>query len=255
MAIIKTDEEIKYAIESGKRLAFVLQSVALAVQPGVTTAELDQMAETLIRAQGDIPIFKNYKPFGARYPFPATICISVNDEVVHGIPGERVLKEGDIVGLDLGLSHEGLITDSAVTVPVGKISKKDQKLITTTEQALMVGINAAKVGASVHDIGKAIETFVGPHGYGIVKILGGHGVGNKVHEEPFIPNFDMGKGGVKLKAGMIIAIEPMLNEGTDEVYVAADGYTFKTADKKKSAHFEHTVLITPDGPHILTSNE
>lgn len=252
MALIKSEKDIEFLKESGKRLAFVLDAVARAVQPGVTTQELDTIAETLIRAHGDTPVFKHYQPYGADYPFPATICISVNDEVVHGIPGERVLKEGDIVGLDLGLAHNGLVTDSAITVAVGKISAKDQKLIEATREALAKGIAAARSGKSVNDIGRAIETFVEPLGYGIVKILGGHGVGHKVHEEPFIANFDLGKGGTKLRPGMVIAIEPMLNEGTDDVFIAEDGYTFKTADKKKSAHFEHTVLITENGPQILT---
>lgn len=252
MAHIKTEEDIVYLRESGKRLAFVLHSVAQAAVPGVSTKKLNEIAETLIYAQGDTPAFKNYQPVGAKYPFPAALCVSVNDEVVHGIPGEYVLREGDIVGLDLGLSHNGRITDAAVTVPVGKISAKDKKLLDTTKQALYAGINAAHVDKSVHDIGRAVERQAAALGYGIVKILGGHGVGHKVHETPFVPNFDMGKGGVKLRPNMVIAIEPMLNEGTDDVVLAKDGYTFKTRDKKKSAHFEHTILISKTGPEILT---
>jgi methionyl aminopeptidase len=206
----------------------------------------------MIIGMGDKPAFLNYKPFGADYPYPGSICISVNEEVVHGIGGDRVLVEGDIVGLDGGVTHKGMISDSAVTVPVGKISKEDEELLRVTKDALMAGINAAVCGAYVNDISKAIEKSI-PKKYGVVKILSGHGVGYKVHEEPYVPNFDDGVKGPKLVPGLVLAIEPMVNHGTDDVYLAEDGYTFITTDHKRSAHFEHTILITEDKPEILTA--
>ena len=206
----------------------------------------------MITDMGDQPAFLNYKPFGASYPYPGSICISVNDEVVHGIGGDYVLKEGDIVGLDGGVKHKGMISDSARTVPVGNISKEDEELLSVTKRALEAGINAAQPGKYVNDISKAIEKAI-PKKYGVVKILSGHGVGYKVHEEPFVPNFDDGVKGPKLVPGLVLAIEPMVNLGTDEVYLADDGYTFITKDHKKSAHFEHTILITENGPEILTA--
>jgi methionyl aminopeptidase len=205
----------------------------------------------MITEMGDVPAFLNYKPFGADYPYPGSICISVNEEVVHGIGGDRALKEGDIIGLDGGVTHKGMISDSARTVAVGNISKEDEELIRVTKEALMAGIRAAKGGRYVNDISKAIEKSI-PKKYGIVKILSGHGVGYKVHEEPYVPNFDDGVRGPKLVPGLVLAIEPMVNLGTDEVYLADDGYTFITKDHKKSAHFEHTILITEGDAEILT---
>ncbi len=172
--------------------------------------------------------------------------------MVHGIGGDYVLKEGDIVGLDGGIKHKGMISDSAITVPVGAISEEDAELMRVTRDALMAGIHAAVGGAYVNDISKAIEQAI-PKKYGIVKILSGHGVGYKVHEEPYVPNFDDGIRGPKLAPGLVLAIEPMVNLGTDEVYLADDGYTFITMDHKKSAHFEHTILITDGAPEILTA--
>ncbi len=241
-----------FCARGGERLAGVLREVAKAVRPGVTTLLLDQLAERLIREGGDEPAFLRYQPWGAPYPYPASLCVSINNEVVHGIPGMTKLKEGDIVSLDLGLRHQGLITDAAVTVPVGKIDSEAEKLIETTKNALKVGIQAVKPGGFIGDIGKAIEKFVQPHGYGIVKLLGGHGVGYEVHEEPYIPNYKMKGNGPKLKTGMVLAIEPMLNEGTDDVYLDKDGYTFKTADGKRSAQFEHTIIVTDKGAEIIT---
>jgi methionyl aminopeptidase len=249
---LKTESDIKHLRESGRRLAKVLQTVASHVKPGVTTGELDRLAYTLITEQGDEPAFLNYQPFGADYPYPGSLCISVNDEVVHGIGGDRVLKEGDIVGLDGGVKHKGMISDSAITVPVGVISEEDEELIRVTKEALMAGIRAAECGRYVNDISKAIEASI-PKKYGVVKILSGHGVGYKVHEEPYVPNFDDGVRGPKLVPGLVLAIEPMVNHGTDEVFLEADGYTFTTVDHKKSAHFEHTILITEGKPEILTT--
>lgn len=252
---IKTPKEIEALREGGKNLAHVLDVVEKAVHPGVSTKELDMLAEKTIRDLGDTPAFLGYTPYGADFPYPGTICLSINDEIVHGIPHEaRFLKEGDIIGLDLGLIHKGTITDSARTVGVGKIDEKAQKLMDTTKKALEVGIAAAKTGAHSGDIGVAIERFTKPHKYGIVRELGGHGVGRYVHEDPFIPNWGTRKGmGVKLKAGMVIAIEPMLNIGKKGIVLEKDGYTYRTADRSLSAHFEHTILITKEGtPEILT---
>ena len=248
---LKKGKDLENLRESCKRLAKVLQAVSKEVKPGVTTGYLNDFVYKMIIDGGDKPAFLNYQPFGADYPYPGSICISVNDEVVHGIGGDRVLKEGDIVGLDGGIKHKGMISDSAVTVAVGKISKEDEELMRVTREALQAGINAAVCGNYANDISKAIEKSV-PKKYGIVKILSGHGVGYKVHEEPYIPNFDDGVKGPKLVPGMVLALEPMINLGTDEVYLEEDGYTFVTEDHKKSAHFEHTILITEGKAEILT---
>jgi len=251
--IIKTSEEIEILREGGKRLAFVLHKVKEKVVPGISTLELDQYAEKLIKEMGDYPAFLNYRPEGTEKPYPASLCISVNDEVVHGIPRkDRILKEGDIVSLDLGLRHRGLFTDMAMTVPVGEVSPASLKLIKITQEALQVGIETARVGNKIGDISHAIENFVRPHRYGIVEVLAGHGVGRAIHEDPFIPNFGKKGTGAKLISGMVIALEPMLNNGTKNVTLDKDGYTFRTADGKKSAHFEHTILITERDPEILT---
>lgn len=254
MVTIKTPKEIKILREGGRRLAAILQQVITAATPGVSAAELDAFAEKLIRAGGDVPSFLGHKSKGTKEGFPATLCVSINNEIVHSLPlKEKVLKEGDIVALDLGLVHQGLFLDSAVTVGIGTVDKKAEKLISVTKRALEAGIKAARPGNSVGDIGFAIETFVTPFGFGIVRELAGHGVGYAVHEEPFIPNFGKRGTGVELKAGMVIAIEPMLNEGGAAVVFDTDGFTVRTADGSRSAHFEHTVLISKDGPEVLTT--
>lgn len=253
--IIKTPEEIEIIRECGKRLATVLHKVKEIVAPGVSTKDLDLYAEKLIRDMGDQPAFLNYRPEGADRPFPATLCVSVNDEVVHGIPKKnRILKEGDIVSIDLGVKHKNLFTDMAMTVPVAKVSAIDHKLMQVTEKALQAGIDAARGGNTVGDIGYAIESFVHAQKekYGIVEVLSGHGVGRKIHEDPYIPNFGKRGTGAKLVPGMIIAIEPMLNLGTKHVTIDDDGYTIHTADNKRSAHFEHSLLITDGEPEVLT---
>lgn len=249
---LKSGHDLINLRESCRRLSVILKKVAAHVKPGVTTEELNALMYKLVTDGGDTPAFLNYQPFGADYPYPGSICISVNEEVVHGIGGDRVLKEGDIIGLDGGIKHKGMISDSAITVPVGKITKEEEELLVVTKKALLAGIHAAKAGNYVNDISKAIEKSI-PKKYGIVKILSGHGVGYKVHEEPYVPNFDDGVKGPKLVKGMVLAIEPMVNLGTDDVYLADDGYTFITVDHKKSAHFEHTILITDDKPEILTA--
>ena len=255
MIIIKTKEEIGILREGGKRLATVLYKVAEKVNPGISTKELDDYAFKLIKDMGDMPAFLNYRPAGASTPFPATICISVNDEVVHGIPKKaKILKDGDIVSLDLGLNHKGLFTDMAITVPVGKIDPASMALLKATEEALHVGIRAAQNGYTVGDIGYAIDKFVKSRSvkYGIVDVLSGHGVGKKIHEDPYIPIFGKAGTGAKLVEGMVVALEPMLNMGTKTVTIDDDEWTFRTADRKRSAHFEHTILITNGEPEILT---
>ncbi len=254
MIIIKTPAEIEILREGGKRLATVLNKVKDMVAPGVSTMDLDRYAEKLIREMGDSPAFLNYRPEGAKTPFPASLCVSINDEVVHGIPGEeKILQEGDIVSIDLGLMHKELYTDMAMTVSVGEVSISSQKLMEVTEQALKVGISEARAGNRVGDIGYAIENFVRSQGrYGIVEVLSGHGVGLAIHEDPYIPNFGKRGTGAKLVPGMVVALEPMLNAGTKNVRIAKDNWTFLTADGKRSAHFEHTILITEGEPEILT---
>lgn len=255
MITIKTKEDIQILREGGKRHAEILQILKKMVKPGVTAREIDDEAYRLIIEGGDTPAFLNYKPSGAKRPFPASLCISINDEVVHGIPNEKekVLKEGDIISIDLGLVHKGLITDSAITVAVGDISPELTKLLEVTENALMAGIKAAKGGKKVGDIGVAIERVGLAGGYGIVEELAGHGVGYKVHEDPYIPNFGKAGVGEVLKPGMVIAIEPMFNLGSRYIILdKEDGYTYRTKDGKASAHFEHTILITKGEAEVLT---
>ncbi len=252
MIIIKTPEEIAKLKVGGPILARILKLVSDEVRPGVTTGELDKVAAALIKAAGCKPAFLGYKPEGAHNPYPATLITSVNAEVVHGIPGEYVLKEGDIISLDLGLSYEGVFLDHAITVPVGNISPKDQELIAVTETALLEGIDAIVPNATVGDIGYAIERYVKQYKLGIVRDLSGHGVGREIHEDPYVPNYGKKGKGAKLVPGMVIAIEPMLTRGSESVIELADGYTIKTIDNSNSAHFEHTVLITPAGYEILT---
>ena len=255
MVTIKTPSEIEILRECGRRLARILSVLSKAVYPGVFAKELDQLAKKLISEGGDQSAFFGYTPAGGKRPYPAVLCVSVNNEVVHGIPNEteKILREGDIVSLDLGLSHRGLICDSAVTVPVGVVDKTSLALIETAKGALMEGISKAQAGGRVGDIGFAISRFVKKAGFGVVRDLSGHGVGYKVHEDPYVPNYgSKGKGDV-LKAGMVIAIEPMVNEGLGGVVLGKDGFTYNTIDGKRSAHFEHTVVITEKSADILTA--
>ena len=251
--MIKTEEEIALIRESCQRLARILQQIKAAVKPGVTTRELDELAERLMREGGDEPAFLNYTPESARRPYPGTLCVSVNDEIVHGIFSDRVLKEGDIIGIDTGLKHKGFFSDSAMTVPVGEIDENAKKLLAVTKGALDVAIDAARVGNTTGDVGHAIEKYVNDHGFVIVEEFGGHGVGYHQHEDPHVPNYGTPGQGTRLKPSMVLALEPIVNEGTRFIKLMPDGYTYVTKDHKRSAHFEHTVLITPDGPaEILT---
>lgn len=252
--LIKNDTERANLIEAGKRLAAVLRALRAAVAPGVTTEELDDKAEELIRAGGDDPVFLGYTPEGAHRPYPATLCVSINDEVVHGIPNEseKILKKGDIVGLDLGLAHEGIIVDAAITVPVGQTDDETKRLLYATEEALEAGIARATIGNRIGDISHAIAETIERAGFKVVKSLGGHGVGDRVHEEPFIPNYGRAGTGPLLSEGMVLALEPISSAGKAAVILAPDGYTYKTKDGSRSAHFEHTILIEKDGPRIIT---
>lgn len=254
MIKLKTKEDIAILREGGRRHAKILAELAAMVKPGVSTADLNKRADELIAEGGDTAAFLNYKPVGARRKYPASLCVSINDEVVHGIPNEdpKIIQEGDLVSLDLGLVHKGLITDAAVTVGAGTISKAHTKLLEVTKAALMAGIKEAKGGRHVGDISNAIERHGIAGKYGIVEELSGHGVGYHVHEDPYVPNYgDAGMGEV-LQPGMVIAIEPMFNMGSKEVKLEKDGYTYKTVDGKVSAHFEHTIVITKGEPEILT---
>jgi methionyl aminopeptidase len=244
---LKTRDEIEKMRKAGAIVAQVLHEIAELVKPGATTADLDLFAQTRTKELGAKPAFKGY------HGFPGTLCVSVNEEVVHGIPSKkRVLKEGDIVGVDFGVSLDGWFGDSAKTFAVGQVSPEAQKLLEITEKSLYLGLEQAKVGNHLFDIGHAIQNFVESYGYSVVREFVGHGIGKNLHEDPQVPNFGIRGKGMVLKPGMVIAIEPMINAGKPEVRVLADGWTAVTADKKLSAHFEHTVAITEAGTEILT---
>jgi methionyl aminopeptidase len=248
---LKSPDEIERMRAASAVVAEVLATLRERVRPGVTTAELDQVAEELTRRRGAVPAFKGYE-VGGRV-FPATVCISINDEVVHGIPSrERALCDGDIVGLDFGVSLEGYYGDAAATVAVGRVSAGAERLMSATEAALRAGIEAARAGAHVADISGAIQDVAEAAGFSLVREFVGHGIGRRLHEEPQVPNYRTGARGVRLKEGMVLAIEPMVNAGGPEVYVKEDGWTAATRDGSLSAHFEHSVAVTSNGPYILT---
>jgi methionyl aminopeptidase len=247
MITLKSDREIGLMRKAGAAVATILEEMAQMAKPGITTGDLDKYAESRCKELKVTPVFKGYKGF------PASVCISVNDEVVHGIPSpKKVLKEGDIVGLDFGVSHEGWYGDSARTVEIGKVSKEAHQLVEVTKESLNRAIQQCFEGNRIFDIGFAIQNYVEGFGYGVVREFVGHGIGRALHEEPQVPNFGQKGKGIPLKAGMVLAIEPMINAGTHEVMVLDDGWTAVTADESLSAHFEHTVAITSKGPEILT---
>ena len=249
-----TEQEIEILKEGGKRLAGILKYLGEQCKEGVTGKEIDALAEKKVLENGDIPVFKNYKPEGAHSPFPAAICISVNDVVAHGIPNDIYFKNGDVISLDLGFRHNELVVDSAITVIVGGGSAAAQKtnLILVTKKALEIGIQQCQVGKRVNDVGIAIEKYVVESGFNVVDVLCGHAVGREIHSDPQIPHADYGHGGEKFKEGMVVAIEPHISTGSGEVYLASDNWAYKTNDRSISAQFEHTILITKDGPIILT---
>ncbi len=254
----KTEEEIEIMREGGKIHARILKEVAKKVKPGVKTGELNAYAEKLIDEAGCTASFLGYQPYDAKRPYPASLCVSINEEIVHGIPNEgnngmgKILFEGDIVSLDLGLTYKGLITDAAITVPVGGVSEEAKDLLLATKDALERGIKAMRLKGHIGDIGDAVMQVAKKHGFGIIEGLSGHGVGYSVHEEPYVPNKAKRGEGPELREGLVIAIEPMFSLGSRDIKRMSDGYTFITRDKSLSAHFEHTVAVTKSGIKILT---
>ena len=246
MISIKSDYEIELLRRAGHIVYLTHLYLKDYIKPGITTKELDKLAEDFIISQGATPSFKGYNGF------PGSICTSVNEEVVHGIPSNRKLHEGDIIGIDIGACYKGYHGDSAWSYAVGKISDKKKYLLEHTEKALYIGLEQIKPGARIGDIGNAIETYANSHKLGVVRELVGHGVGSNIHEDPEVPNYGKKGTGPVLKEGMVIAVEPMLNLGTRQVFMLDDDWTIVTGDNKPSAHFEHTILVTKDGYEILT---
>ena len=252
MIYFKTSQDISILREGGKKLALALKKVTQAVEPGISTADLDKLAFNLIREYGGKPSFLNYQPSFADKPFPATLCTSINEEVVHGIPSEKeILKQGDIISLDIGMEYKGLFTDMAITVGIGKIKPIYEKLIKTTRQSLLQAIKASKVNSTLGDVGYAIQKYVEKKGFVVVKGLVGHGVGYSPHEDPVVFNYGSPHQGLELEEGMVIAIEPMLTFDDGTVKEEEDG-SFVTANGRVSCHFEHTVAITKKGPIVIT---
>lgn len=243
---LKSDREISLMSKAGEIVAKVFEKLEGEIRPGVKTKELDAVASGLIRSLGGEPAFLGYKGF------PGNICVSLNEVVVHGIPGEKKLKEGDIISLDVGVETGGYYADSAATFAVGKISKEARRLMDVTERSLYLGIDKARAGNRLSDISHAIQVFVERNGFNVVRAFVGHGIGGRMHEEPEIPNFGVPNRGARLEPGMVLAIEPMVNQGTYDIEILDDGWTAVTKDKKLSAHFEHTVLVTEKDPRILT---
>ena len=249
MVHLKTAEEIQIIRESARILAQAHGEVAKMVKAGVKTKQLDTRAEEYIRDKGGIPSFLNYNGF------PASLCISVNETVVHGFPGDYVLKDGDIVSVDCGVEYKGFHSDAAYTYPLEGVGEEVLKLLDRTYESLYLGIEQAKAGNRIGDIGYAIQTFVESFGYGVVRELVGHGVGRKLHEDPEVPNYGKRGKGIKIVSGMVFAIEPMINMGTKNVVQEKDGWTIRTGDRKPSAHFEHMVAVFKDRTEVLTTHE
>lgn len=246
MIILKSKHEIEIMREAGSIVAGAHEAIRKAIAPGITTAELDRIADEYIRRRGAIPSFKGYQGF------PASICTSVNNQVVHGIPGLTVLKEGDIISIDIGAVYNGYHGDAARTYPVGAISPNAARLIKATEEAFYKGLEFAREGYRISDISHAIQSYVESHGYSVVKALVGHGIGQQMHEDPQVPNFGLPGRGPRIRTGMTLAIEPMVNEGTDKVVTLSDHWTVLTKDGSLSAHYENTIAITSNEPIILT---
>lgn len=251
MILIKSKTEIDFIRESNKIVAETLQLVKHHAKPGVSTIELDKIAEDWIRSNGGVPAFKGYRQHGT-IDFPGTICASIDEEVVHGIPGNRILKEGELFSVDVGVLKDNYYGDAAITIAIGEISDEKKLLMKVTEESLYKGIEAAIANNRIGDIGAAVQQYVESFGFSVVRDLCGHGVGRKLHEDPQIPNYGKKGTGALIKNGMTIAIEPMINLGTYKVNVADDGWTVITADKKPSAHFEHTIAIINGKPEILS---
>jgi len=251
MIQLKAPEEIEIMRAASVIVAEVLAELKAMVRPGISTEDLDRVAEDLTRKKGAVPAFKGYEV--ANRVFPASLCVSINDEVVHGIPSTlRVLREGDIVGLDFGVRYKGFYGDSAVTVPVGKVSAEATELMRTTKEALEAGIEEARPGRRIGDVSAAIQARAERGKFAIVRDFVGHGIGRRLHEDPQVPNFGQADRGIRLREGMVLAIEPMLNAGGPEVHVKDDGWTAVTSDGSLSAHFEHSVAIVEGGPYVLS---
>lgn len=252
MIILKTRDDISHMRTAGHMVAQVLTLLESKIRPGVTTGELNGLAEEECRKRGAIPVFKNYpNPKGGR-PFPGAICASVNEEVVHGIPGKRMLKEGDILSIDFGVLLNGYAGDSAITVPVGDVAPEVRRLIQVTEESLLKGIGQARPGHRLGKISNAVQEWAEGHGFSVVREFVGHGIGRRMHEDPPVPNYGRADRGPVLKEGMTLAIEPMVNMGTYKVFTKFDEWTVVTQDGGYSAHFEHTIAVTDHGPEILT---
>lgn len=247
MIVLKSKVEIEKMRRANRVVVSVMQTLAALIQPGVTTEDLDRVAEETIRKAGGTPAFLGYRGF------PATLCTSINEEVVHGIPSrKRTLKEGDIVSVDCGVVLDGFYGDHAITFAVGQVALRTQRLLEITQEALMKGIDMMRVGNRLGDVGAAVQGHVESEGFGVVRDYVGHGIGRNLHEEPQVPNYGESGTGLRLKAGMVLAIEPMINEGVAQVKLLSDDWTVITADGKPSAHFEHSVAITENGPDILS---
>lgn len=251
MIVLKSREEIETLRRANRIVAQILSELKRMVRPGVTTGEIDRAAEDLTRRAGARPAFKGYQVDDK--PFPRTICISINDEVVHGIPSDsRRLVEGDIVGLDFGVLYNGYYGDAAVTVPVGRVDPESEKLLRVTEAALWEGIEHARPGKRLGDVSAAIQERAERNGFSVVRDFVGHGIGTQLHEDPQVPNWGSRNRGVRLRPGMVLAIEPMINAGASDVEILGDGWTAVTRDGRRSAHFEHSVAITENGPIVLS---
>ncbi len=249
MIILKSHDEMLIMEEAGQIVAEVVARVIEATKPGATTLDLDDVAQVWIKKLGATPTFVGYMGY------PKSLCVSLNDEVVHGIPAKRIINEGDVVSIDCGVTYKGFVADHARTIIVGKGIEADAKLVKDTEEALNIGIEAFKIGNRIGDIGFAIEQYANERHYGVVKDFVGHGIGRRMHEEPQVPNFGKAGTGPRIKVGMVIAIEPMFNLGTENVKILKDGWTVITKDGKKSAHFEHTIAMFADGPRVLTRKQ
>lgn len=253
MIHLKTEDELVLMRRAGLVVSEILDMLRELVRPGVSTAELDRAAEAHIVKSGGTAAFKGYRPSHAATPFPGTLCVSINDEIVHGIPSDRrILEEGDIVSVDVGVCLDGYYGDAACTYPVGKVGPERQKLLEVTEESLNRAIAAALKNNTIGDIGHAVESYVVPRGFGLVRDYTGHGVGKKLHEAPQVPNFGKPHRGVTLQRGMTLAIEPMVMTGREEVKLGSDGWVVVTADGSDAAHFERSIVVTDDGPEILT---
>ncbi len=252
MIVVKSPSEIAIMRKSGAILALALLAVRERIAPGVTTAELDAIAEEIIRSHGAIPAFKGVTQHSGQAPFPATITSSINDELVHGIPGPRKLRDGDIISIDCGTIFKGFVGDSAFSAPVGEVTQEAARLLEVTEQALAVGIEMMRPGNRTGDVSHAIQQHVETRGFSVVREYTGHGVGRSMWEQPQVPNYVSPGRGARLRSGMTIALEPMVNQGAPGTRVLSDQWTVATADGKPCAHFEHTIAVTRDGPVILT---